>query len=137
MFKFFLQPKFNTYPLLPPPASLPRPRRRSYVYAFYLEKSGNHKATFDMQQSQHSLSMSVQLQLNNIPLIGPLDAAAVTSRIGSSMFSDIEQQRIATVIANKVGHHAVPSARVQSLSKPLNYLSCFALAAVHSPSPHL
>ena len=91
----------------------------------------------DMQQSQHSLSLSVQLQLNNIPLIGPLDAAAVTNRIGSSMFSDIEQQRIATVISNKVGHHAVPNARVQSLSKPLNYLSCFALAAVHPPSPHL
>jgi hypothetical protein len=40
------------HPLLPPPSSLPRPRRRSYVYAFYLEKSGNHKANFEMQQSQ-------------------------------------------------------------------------------------
>ena len=39
-------------PLLPPSSSLPRPRRRSYVYAFYLEKSGNHKANFEMQQSQ-------------------------------------------------------------------------------------
>ena len=89
---------------------------------FFMSQHGAISGT-DMQQSQHSLSMSVQLQLTNIPLIGPLDAAAVTSRIGNSMFSDIEQQRTATVIANKVGHHAVPNARVQSLSKPLNYIS--------------
>ena len=42
------------------------------------------------QQSQHSLSMSVQPQLNNLPTISPADAAVVTNCINNSMFSDTE-----------------------------------------------
>ena len=82
-----------------------------------------------MASSQQSLCMSVQLQLNNVSLMSPADAAAVTNRVMSSSFSEALKQRLAGVISSRVGHLVAPVSRLQSITDPLCYTSCFALAA--------
>ena len=96
--------------------------------SFFMAQQGVIDAA-SMAQSQQSLCMSVQLQLNNIPLISPLDATAVTTRIQNSNFADAHKQRLAAFISSRVGHLVAPATRVQTLSAPLCYPSCFALAA--------
>ena len=82
-----------------------------------------------MASSQQSLCMSVQLQLNNVSLMSPVDAAAVTNRVMSSLFSEALKQRLAGVVSPRVGHLVAPASRLQTIAAPLCYPSCFALAA--------
>ena len=90
--------------------------------SFHLAQQGVTDAT-SIAQSQQSPCMSVQLQLNNIPLMSPLDATAVTTRVQSSMFPDEQKRRLAAVISSRVGNLVAPAIRVQTLAAPLCYPS--------------
>ena len=76
--------------------------------SFFMAQQGVIDAA-SMAQSQQSLCMSVQLQLNSIPLMSPLDATAVTTRVQSSMFPDEQKQRLAAVISSRVGTLVEPA----------------------------
>ena len=85
-----------------------------------------------MTQSQTSLCMSVQLQLQNVSLLSPFEATEVTTRVQNSMFPDDMKQRLAAVVASRVGHLVAPASRVQTLNGALRYPACFALTAAAS-----
>ena len=99
--------------------------------SFFMAQQGVIDAA-SMAQSQQSLCMSVQLQLQNVSLLSPFEATEVTTRVQNSMFPDDMKQRIAAVVASRVGHLVAPASRVQTLNGALRYPACFALTAAAS-----